>query len=93
MDTDCAIVTDLLEGLGGWRLLFDEDSSSVHLKSSAAFSGTKKMKRALVMIFEREVETGRDLQLLVRAAKYGAVPKESTWLSMSCKYPQMVEYL
>ena len=75
-------VADLMETLSGWRLLFDENTLYVSLKSGLR---PKKMEAALVTIWQRGAGTSRDLQLLIRAASSSKDPEDTTWLSASRK--------
>ena len=74
-------VANLMKMLTGWRLLFSEDAPSVILRSGRHFPKQRKMGRALVTVWEREVETGIYLQLLVRAPSTSGESRDTTWLS------------
>ncbi len=78
-------VADLMEVLSGWRLLFNENSSYLSLKSRVR---NNKMEEALVTVWERKTGTGRDIQLLIRASSNGRELTDNTWLSASreCRY-------
>ena len=83
----------LMEVVTGWRLLFSEDAPSVLLKSIGHFPKTqKKIKGALVTVWEREGERGRDLQLLVRTSSTVEESKEFKWLSASRECPFHLEF-
>jgi len=69
--------------LTGWQLLFSENASSVVLKGRGHFASQKKIEGALVTVWERENERGKDVQLLVRASSTSGEPKSTTWLSAS----------
>lgn len=81
-------MANLMEVLTGWRLLFSEDAPVVSLKSIRRLSTQKKMKEALVTVWEREAETGKILQLLVRTTSTSENPREPPWLSAcrECNY-------
>ena len=72
-----------MEVLTGWRIVFSEDAPNVLLKSEGRLSTQKKIKGALVTVWEREGERGKDLQLLVRDSSTLEKPKEMKWLSAS----------
>jgi len=72
--------------LSGWRLLFNENSSSMSFRKGMR---SHKMEEALVTVWKREIGRGqRDLQLLVRVSRGGREPSDKTWLSASreCHY-------
>ena len=73
----------LMEVVTGWRLLFSEDAPSVLFKGIGHFPTQKKMKGALVTVWEREAARGKDLQLLVRDSSTFEEPKDLKWLSAS----------
>ena len=72
-----------MEVVTGWRIVFSEDAPSVLLKSIGHLSRQKEIKGALVTVWEREGERGKDLQLLVRDSSTLEEPKEMKWLSAS----------
>ena len=78
-----ALKVALMEVLTGWRFVFSEDAPSVLLKSIGHFPMQKKIKGALVTVWEKEGERGKDLQLLVRDSSTLEEPKEMKWLSAS----------
>lgn len=76
-------LASLMIALTGWKLLFSEVTSSVVLKGRGHFAFQKKIVGALVTVWEREIEKGKDVQLLVRAPSTSGEPKSNTWLSTS----------
>ena len=76
-------MANLMTALTGWELLFGEDTSSVVLKGRGRFSSSNRIKGALVTVWKREYEGGRDIQLLVRASDASKEPQSTTWLSTS----------
>ena len=70
-----------MNSLTGWERLFSEDALSVVVKGRAKIS--HKIKGALVMVWKREYESGKDIQLLVRASDASGKSKSTTWLSTS----------
>ena len=85
-------MADLMIALTGWKLLFSEDASSVVIKGRARLSSSNKIKGALVTVWERENESGRDIQLLVRASDASREPESMTWLSTSCEWQPHLEF-
>ena len=79
-------LASLMAALTGWELLFCEDASNVVVKGRTRFATPNKVKGALVMVWERENGSGRDIQLLVRASDASKEPKSTKWLSTSCEW-------
>ena len=72
--------------LTGWRLLFNEDAPNIVIsKSGGLFSQPERMKCAWVTVWEREAETGKDLQLLIRKPSANGASGDNTWLSAPCE--------
>ena len=71
-----------MTALTGWKLLFKEVASSVVVKGRVRSS---KIKGALVTVWERENEIGRDIHLLVRTSDARKESESTTWLSTSRK--------
>ena len=69
-----------MTALTGWKLLFKEVASSVVVKGRVRSS---KIKGAMVTVWERENESGRDVHLLVRASDARNQSESTTWLSTS----------
>lgn len=81
-------MANLMTALTGWELLFREDASSVVVKGRERFSLNRIIRGALVTVWKRENESGRDIQLLVRASD-GKESESTTWLSTSREwYPR-----
>lgn len=78
--------------LTDWQLLFCEVASSVVLKGHGNFTFQKKIEGALVTVWERENERGKDVQLLVRASSTSGEPKSNTWLSASREWHSRLEF-
>ena len=73
-------MANLMTALTGWKLMFKEVASSVVVKGRVRSS---KTIGALVTVWERENESGRDVHLLVRAPDALNVSGSTTWLSTS----------
>ena len=81
---------NLMIALTGWKLLFQEDALSVVIKGQPRLSS--KLKGALVTVWERKNESGRDVHLLVRASDARKESEDTTWLSTSCEWQPHVEF-
>ena len=73
---------NLMTALTGWKLLFNEVASSVVVKGRPRLPS----KGALVTVWERKHESGRDVHLLVRASDARKESESATWLSTSRKW-------
>ncbi len=77
-------VTNILEILTGWRLVFCEGAPTVSLNSGIA-SRQRRMENTLVMVLARETDSNEDIQLLVRAPSSNAEANSHAWMSVSRK--------
>ena len=76
---------NLMFALTGWILPFNEVASSVVVKG-------RKIKGALVMVWERANESGKDVHLLVRASNDRKESESTTWLSTSREWHPRLEF-
>ena len=78
-----------MTALTGWKLLFKEVASSVVVKGRARLS--TKIRGALVTVWERKSESGKDVHLLVRASDARKESESATWLCTSREWHPRLE--
>lgn len=83
IDYEGLTVANLMEVLTGWRLRISEDAPVVSFKNIGRLTTQKKMKGALVTVWERDAKTGKDFQLLIRTSSTSGESKDILWLSAS----------
>lgn len=76
-------VADFMKVLTGWQNLFTANASNITLSTGQRLSWSRYIEGARVMVWERETETGKDLQLLVQESSTIAEPNNVGWLSAS----------
>lgn len=83
-------MADLMTTLTDWKLLFKEVASSVVVKKGVRSSS--EIKGALVTVWERMHESGRDVHLLVRASNDRKENESATWLSISREWHPRLKF-
>lgn len=81
-----------MEVLTGWRLRISEDAPVVSFKNIGHSITQKKMKGALVTVWERDAKTGKDFQLLIRTSSTSGESKDILWLSASREFHSHAEF-
>jgi hypothetical protein len=76
-------VKGFMKMLTGWQLVCPPKISNITLKTGQNDSLPEKIREARVMVWERQNDTGKDLQLLVQERRTGGKYKSVGWLSAS----------